>query len=93
MNFPAEKTPPTDVENLVWAMLDEQISEQDFRLLDETLRDDEQARQLYLQCVQLHVDLANFYATKEKTPARSTVAPPLSISLPTIDPTFADPAM
>jgi hypothetical protein len=93
MNTHSEKTPPVDIEGLVWAMLDEQISEEDFRRLDELLRDDEEARRLYLQCVQLHVDLANFYATKDKTAVRSSVGLPLSISLPMGDATLADPAL
>ena len=89
----SEKTFPTDLEGLVWAMLDGQISDEEFGRLDALLRDDEEARRLYLQCVQLHVDLANFYATRENTAVQAPVGLPLSISLPTSDASLADPAM
>jgi hypothetical protein len=93
MNSQSEKTPRVDVEGLVWAMLDEQISEEDFGRLDKLLSDDQDARRLYLQCVQLHVDLANFFATKDTTAGHSSVGLPLGIPLPTGDATFADPVI
>ena len=93
MNSHSEKTPPVDVEGLVWAMLDEQISEEDFGRLDNLLSDDDEARRLYLQCVQLHVDLANFFATKDKPAGHNSVGLPLSNSLPTGDAAFADPVI
>jgi ribosomal protein L1 len=98
MNSHTEKThpvdtPPVDVQELVWAMLDEQISEDDFRRLDELLRHDEEARRLYLQCVQMHVDLMNYYAAKDTTTVSGSVGLPLSIALPSIDATLADPAV
>ena len=91
MNSSPDKTPTVNVEDLVWAMLDEQISEQEFSRLDELLRDDEEARRLYLQCVQLHVDLASFYAAKDK-PA-SSVGLPVSVPLPAGDAPLSDPAV
>src|SRR5262249_20024892 len=94
MNNHSEETMPADLEALVWAMLDGQISEEELGRLDALLRDDEEARRLYLQCVQLHVDLANFYATKEKTAAQAPIALPLSsISLPTGDASCTDSVM
>ena len=90
----SEKTPPVDVEGLVWAMLDEQISEGTTSgRLDELLRHDEEARRLYLQCVQLHVDLAAFYDAKDKTALGRPLGLPLSIALPTGDAMLGDPAM
>ncbi len=91
MNSHSEMTPAEDLEGLVWAMLDEQISEEDFGRLDALLRDDEEARRVYLQCVQMHVDLANFFAPKSETSV--PVGLPLSILLPSCDATLADPAL
>ncbi len=84
---------PEDLEGLVWAMLDGQISEDELGRLDALLRDDEEVRRLYLQCVQLHVDLVDFYAATHNTAVQSPIGIPLSVSLPPGDASVADPVM
>ena len=53
------------VEELTWAMVDEQINAGEFELLDSLLLSDDAARETYLGCVQLHVDLMHFFAKQE----------------------------
>jgi hypothetical protein len=43
-------------------MLDEQITDDEFGLLDNLLLSDEKARQSYVGCVQLHTDLMFHFA-------------------------------
>src|SRR3954452_10729831 len=50
------------VQELTWALLDEQINEDEFHLLDNLLLSDEKARGAYIGCVQLHVDLMSHFA-------------------------------
>jgi hypothetical protein len=52
-----------DFEQLVWALLDEQITEEEFKRLEKLIESDERARTTYLECVQLHVDLADYYSS------------------------------
>lgn len=44
-------------EELIWSLLDEQISDEEFEQFQQLLASDDQARQLYVQSVQMHVDL------------------------------------
>ena len=46
---------------MIWDLLDDRISDADFLQLEELLRDDEQVREIYLQCVQIHVDLMGIF--------------------------------
>lgn len=50
------------VQELTWALLDEQINDDEFGLLDNLLLSDEKARGSYLGCVQLHADLMAHFA-------------------------------
>jgi hypothetical protein len=50
------------VQELTWALLDEQINDDEFHLLDNLLLSDEKARGAYVGCVQLHADLMNHFA-------------------------------
>jgi hypothetical protein len=50
------------VQELTWALLDEQINDDEFILLDNLLLSDEKARDSYIGCVQLHVDLISHFA-------------------------------
>jgi hypothetical protein len=92
MNAKSEQNAPVDVMHLIWAMLDEQISEDDFQRLDQLLRDDEDARRVYLQCVQMHLDLTQYFASKDRTSAAGPIGLPISVSLPVSD-AAADPAL
>jgi len=50
------------VQELTWALLDEQINDDEFHLLDNLLLSDEKARSTYLGCTQLHADLMAHFA-------------------------------
>lgn len=77
----AENERLADFEQLVWALLDDQISDDDRSRLEQLIASDEQARETYVQCVQMHVDLQDHFAgtTKpaippnESKPAKSPV--------------------
>ena len=59
------------VQELTWALVDEEISDDEMTLLDTLLLSDDAARKHYLECVQLHADLMLHYATPA-APAIST---------------------
>lgn len=59
------------VEELTWALMDEQVNDDEFRLLETLLLADDNARGSYLGCVQLHADLiSHFGAPARETPAK-----------------------
>jgi hypothetical protein len=82
------------VQELTWALVDEQISDDEMSLLDNLLLSDEAARFRYLECVQLHADLFTHYAaplsaSQEKSTSKSPVLgflnsgnPPMGYELP-----------
>jgi hypothetical protein len=53
------------VQELTWALVDEQISTDEMQLLEGLLLSDDQARRTYLNCVQLHTDLWTHFAKSE----------------------------
>ncbi len=95
MTAEIERTPPADrnVEDLVWAMLDEQISDHDFHRLEELLRVDQDARQIYLQCVQLHVDLMYRFNPDYSPAGHAPVGLPVDMPMPSADASVSDPAI
>jgi hypothetical protein len=56
------------VQELTWALIDDQISEDEMQLLDSLLLSDEAARDTYIGCVQMHTDLLAHYADDVKRP-------------------------
>ena len=60
---PDERVVSERIQELTWAMLDEQINDDEFLLLDNLLLSDEKARDSYVGCVQLHADLMSYFAT------------------------------
>jgi hypothetical protein len=56
------------VQELTWALVDEQITADQMSLLDNLLLSDEQARATYIDCVRLHADLTAHFAA-QPTPA------------------------
>ena len=82
------------VQELTWALLDEQITDDEMSLLDNLLLSDDGARKRYIECVQLHADLIMHYAApaaeaKAKGAAKSPVlgflnagTPPVGFDLP-----------
>ena len=66
------------VQELTWALLDEQLNDDEMSLLDSLLLSDDAARRRYVECVQLHTDLISHYAKPvEKSGALSTRSPVL----------------
>jgi hypothetical protein len=52
------------VQELTWALLDDEITEDDVSLLDTLLLTGESARNRYVECVQLHTDLMTHFANE-----------------------------
>lgn len=50
------------VQELTWAMVDEQIDGDGVQLLEGLLLSDDQARSTYVNCIQLHTDLLTHFA-------------------------------
>jgi hypothetical protein len=88
----SEQTPDSETQDLIWAMLDEQISEGGFRRLESLLSADEEARRLYVQCVQLHVDLQQWFGPKEDAVYRGSLGLPLDLPQTNGDASLADEA-
>jgi len=53
------------VQELTWALVDDQINSGEFQLLESMLLSDDAARQEYLDCIQLHTDLVAHFATPD----------------------------
>ena len=53
------------VQELTWAMVDEQIDADEIRLLENLLLSDDMARDTYMHCIQLHADLVSHFAKPE----------------------------
>ena len=52
-----------EAETLIWALLDDQLENADTARLSKLLQEHEAVRRRYLECVQLHVDLRDHFAT------------------------------
>ncbi|MCA9258882.1 MAG: hypothetical protein KDA61_06765, partial [Planctomycetales bacterium] len=58
------QTTPDELEALIWALLDGQLEEAEQARLEKLLEADERAREHYVECIQLHCDLTDFYRTE-----------------------------
>jgi hypothetical protein len=58
----------TEVQELTWAMVDEQANEQDVSRLERLLLDHDEARQTYMTCMQMHADLHFLFSGKPRLP-------------------------
>lgn len=56
-----------EIQELVWALVDDQASSEQARRLEELLLEDDDARQIYTLCIQMHADLY-FLLNGKKTP-------------------------
>jgi hypothetical protein len=65
--------PEDPLTTLSWALLDEQITQDEIDLLDTLLLSDDAARAAYLGCVQLHSDLL-FHFQEQRQPATTAAA-------------------
>ena len=64
------------VQELTWALLDQDISDDEMSLLDTLLLTGDKARDRYVECIQLHTDLMAHYA--EPKTASGSKSPVLS---------------
>jgi len=55
-----------EVQELVWALVDEQVTEEQIRHLEELLLENAEARRIYVTCMQMHADL--YYLLNDKRP-------------------------
>ncbi|MBU4270851.1 MAG: hypothetical protein KKE86_00965 [Planctomycetes bacterium] len=55
-----------EVQELVWALVDDQATDAQVRRLEELLLDDSEARRVYVTCMQMHADL--HYLLSDKRP-------------------------
>jgi hypothetical protein len=46
-----------EVQELVWALIDDQATDDDVRRLEKLLLDNDEARRTYVLCMQMHADL------------------------------------
>ena len=54
-----------EVQELVWALVDEQASDEQVRRLEELLLENQQARHIYVMCMQMHADLHYLLSGKQ----------------------------
>jgi hypothetical protein len=72
-----EDTVQERVQELTWALVDEQIDAEELRFLESLMLSDEKARDAYVRCVHLHADLISHFAASE-APAASGKPPMLN---------------
>jgi hypothetical protein len=75
------------VQELTWALVDDQLDADEMRLLETLLISDDKARDTYVHCVQLHADLMGHFAPASAPTAagKSPVLSFLGQAGPTID--------
>ncbi len=81
-----------EVQELVWALVDDQATDQQVRRLEELLLENQQARQVYVQCMQMHADLHYMLSGKQPRlpiPLQKKAAQPVEAKsrppLPTVE--------
>jgi hypothetical protein len=72
-----DRAVPERVQELTWALLDEQITDDEKSLLENALLSDVQAREAYIGCVQLHADLIAHFAENATPPAMASSKSPV----------------
>jgi len=73
-----------EAEALIWALLDDEIQPTDAKRLEGLIQDNEQVRQRYINCTQMHVDLVEHFgggATEEPTESSKRLQSPVLGSL------------
>ncbi len=75
------------VQELTWSMVDDQITDDEVRLLESLLLADDKARDTYVHCIQLHADLIGHFAKPDSALAggKSPVLSFLGGGVPPID--------
>ena len=64
---------PDHLEELIWALIDENLDDDGLRELEEHLLNDPQAREKYLDSCRLHVDLIDHFQPPVEPPPQSPV--------------------
>jgi hypothetical protein len=70
------------VRDLTWALVDEQISDDEFAQLNSTLLRDDKSRETYLNCIRLHADLMAHFAAPSERSGKSSGMPILGLDMP-----------
>lgn len=79
------------VQELTWMLMDDRLEPSQLEMLEQLLKENATARQTYLECVQLHVDLKDHFGglPQIKLPgqlqvpaAKSKIAPLAPLALP-----------
>lgn len=60
--------PLDEVQELVWALVDDQATEAEIHHLEELLLESDEARQTYVMCMQMHADLHFLLGPKPQLP-------------------------
>ena len=81
-NQPMTDALTEEVQNLTFALLDERIEGEQLKRLEELLTGDAQAREIYLTCVQMHVDLREILSSGVAAPSQPAVSRVPSFGLP-----------
>jgi len=58
-----------EAEALIWALLDDSIEPANLKRLESLLQENEQVRQRYISCVQMHADLNQHFAELPNMPS------------------------
>jgi hypothetical protein len=67
---PGQSTDLERVQELTWALLDEQIADEDKAWLESALSSSAEARGMYVRCVQIHTDLMAHFSKNAVTTAK-----------------------
>ena len=59
-----EATVQERVQELTWALVDDQINDDEVQFLESLMLSDDKARGTYIECIQLHADLMSHFAAK-----------------------------
>ena len=83
---------PTDslldqAEQMIWNMLDDNLPEGDVQKLETLIQENEQVRSLYVDCVQMHADLSDYFG---QIPEPGVPQPPKSPVLGSLGDTMPD---
>jgi hypothetical protein len=68
-------------EEMIWNLLDENLPESDVAYLETLIKENDQVRSLYLDCVQLHADLSGHFGKLPQGEAPSAPSTPVLGSL------------
>lgn len=69
----------SEVQGLVWALVDEYIDEPGLRRLETLVLQSPEARTTYVRCIQLHVDLIYYFADQRRKDDPSAPATPFPL--------------